>query len=56
MEAIEDPLTMNGASKIPRLDFTFKYDSNGYGIGRPRPDGEGPENAVDGNLETKWLI
>ena len=55
MQLSEVELYDEFGTKIPRLDFTFKYDSHGYGIGRPWPDGEGPENAVDGNLETKWL-
>ena len=55
MQLSDVELYDESGTKIPRLDFTFRYDSHGYGIGRPWPDGEGPENAVDGNLETKWL-
>ncbi|MBQ3748704.1 MAG: discoidin domain-containing protein [Kiritimatiellae bacterium] len=48
-------LDSNGG-EIPSSAFTLAYDTDAHGVSDGAyPGGEAPDNAVDGNRDTKWL-
>ena len=55
MQLSEVELFDEAGKKVPSSAFTLGYDASGYGRERPWPEDEGPINAIDGDLDTKWL-
>ena len=55
MQFSEVELFDEAGKKVPSSAFTLGYDASGYGRERPWPEDEGPINAIDGDLDTKWL-
>ena len=55
MQLSEVELFDESGKRIPSSAFMLVYDSNDYGRGKTWPENESPGNAVDGDVETKWL-
>ena len=55
MQISEIELYDEAGARIPRSRFDLGFDAAGYGIRTPWPESESPENAVDNDVDTKWL-